>query len=197
MAALPNFAGETSRRRETFRDWGRPALRSPPCYAHRLATAGKPELRAFGEHRYGERAAVVKSEDWEGPELGACMNAASVCRSNETSRRRELLSFSHHAEVAALPVKQQEKLLDRAEAEGMSTRNLRAEVAQTRAALHSQELRDGSRRRLGSLERSRWTRRGRWKRFCGMCARTRSRATTHRTHAPRHEVLVFIPKLLL
>ena len=140
MAALPNFAGETSRRRETVRDWGRPALRSPPCYAHRLATAGKPELRAFGEHRYGERAAVVKSEDWEGPELGACMNAASVCRSNETSRRRELLSFSHHAEVAALPVKQQEKLLDRAEAEGMRTRNLRAEVAQTRAALHSQEV---------------------------------------------------------
>jgi hypothetical protein len=26
------------------------------------------------------------------------------------------LSFAHHAEVAALPVKQQEKLLDRAEA---------------------------------------------------------------------------------
>jgi hypothetical protein len=39
VAALPNFAGETSRRRETVRDWGRPALRSPPCYAHRLATA--------------------------------------------------------------------------------------------------------------------------------------------------------------
>jgi hypothetical protein len=192
VAALPNFAGETSRRRETVRDWGRPALRSPPCYAHRLATAGKPELRAFGEHRYGERAAVVESEDWEGPELGACMNAASVCRSIETSRRREVLSFSHHAEVAALPVKQQEKLLDRAEAEGMSTRNLRAEVAQTRAALHSQELSRRVTASLGSLERSRWTRRGRWKRFCGTCARTRSRATTRRTRAPRQSWFLFL-----
>jgi hypothetical protein len=31
------------------------------------------------------------------------MNAASVCRKFETSRRREDLTFKHHAEVAALP----------------------------------------------------------------------------------------------
>jgi hypothetical protein len=61
-------------------------------------------------------AAVVEAEDWEGPDFQTCANAASVCKAIETSRRREVLSFAHHAEVAALPVKQQEKLLDRAEA---------------------------------------------------------------------------------
>jgi hypothetical protein len=30
-------------------------------------------------------------------------NAASVCKAFETSRRREVLSFTHHAGVAALP----------------------------------------------------------------------------------------------
>jgi uncharacterized protein (UPF0335 family) len=77
---------------------------------------------------------------------GFCADAASVCKALETSRRREALSFTHHREVAALPVKQQEILLDRAEAEGMSTRKLRAEVAQTRAAIHSQELSRNRRR---------------------------------------------------
>jgi len=57
---------------------------------------------AFGEHRYGERAAIVKGEDWEGPKFGTCMNAASVCRRFETSRRHEALSFSMHQEIAPI-----------------------------------------------------------------------------------------------
>ncbi len=48
---------------------------------------------ASGEHRYGERAATVKSEEWDGPAFGTCMNAASVCRKFETSRRHEVVSF--------------------------------------------------------------------------------------------------------
>jgi hypothetical protein len=62
--------------------------------------------------RYGERKAIVEAEDWEGPDFQTCANAASVCRSFETSRRRELLSFRHHAEVAALPPDEADALLD-------------------------------------------------------------------------------------
>ena len=58
---------------------------------------------AFGEARYGQRKAVVQAEDWEGPAYQTCMDAASVCRGFETSRRREDFSFQHHREVAGLP----------------------------------------------------------------------------------------------
>ena len=58
---------------------------------------------AFGEKRYGARKAIVESPEWDGPSFQTCANAAAVCKAFETSRRREVLSFSHHAEVAALP----------------------------------------------------------------------------------------------
>jgi hypothetical protein len=53
------------------------------------------------------------------------MNAASVCRSFETSRRREALTFTHHLEVAALPPKEADMLLDKAEAESLPPQMLR------------------------------------------------------------------------
>ena len=49
------------------------------------------------------------------------MNASWVAGQIETSRRREVLSWGHHAEVAALPPAQQEKLLNEAEENGWST----------------------------------------------------------------------------
>jgi len=70
---------------------------------------------AFGEHRYGDRRALVTSEDWDGPNYFSCMNAASVCRAFTTSRRREVLSFGHHREVAGLPSEDADALLDWAE----------------------------------------------------------------------------------
>jgi hypothetical protein len=39
------------------------------------------------------------------------MNAAGVCRAFETSRRREDLSFQHHAEVASLAPAEADALL--------------------------------------------------------------------------------------
>ncbi len=91
---------------------------------------------AYG-HRYGDRKAMVVAEDWEGPAFDACMNAASVCRAFETSRRREVLSFKHHTEVAALPPTDADRLLDAAEAEEWSTRQLRAEVSKLRSRVGS------------------------------------------------------------
>src|SRR3984893_9259921 len=85
---------------------------------------------AFGEHRYGDRKAMIEDESWNGPGFQTCMNAGAVCKAIETSRRREALSFTHHSEVAALAPKQQDRFLDSAEAEGLSVMKLRAAIRQ-------------------------------------------------------------------
>ncbi len=66
----------------------------------------------FGESRYGERKAIVENEDWQGPSFQTCMNVGSVCKAFTTSRRREVLGFSHHVEVADLPSDEADALLD-------------------------------------------------------------------------------------
>jgi hypothetical protein len=82
---------------------------------------------AAGSHRYGARAQTA-GEGIFGREFQTLMNLASVCRAFETSRRREGLSFTHHSEVASLPPQKADRLLDRAEAEGWSVKDLRAEA---------------------------------------------------------------------
>lgn len=98
----------------------------------------------YGEQKYGERASAVK--DWDGPSFQSCQDAGWVCkkfprqiRSDgvETSRRREVLTFNHHKEVAALPPEEADELLDWAEeplrsgdpkARGRTIKELRMEV---------------------------------------------------------------------
>ena len=89
---------------------------------------------AAGTHRHGERAKAA-AEGIFGKDFGTLMNAASVCRAFETSRRREQLSWTHHAEVAALPTAEADALLDRAEQERLSTRDLRVETIKRKVAL--------------------------------------------------------------
>jgi hypothetical protein len=68
---------------------------------------------AYGNHHYGDRKALVESEDWEGPVFETCRNTAVVCRAFETSRRRDVLSFKHHAEVLSIEDAQvQDRFLD-------------------------------------------------------------------------------------
>ena len=57
----------------------------------------------------------------------SCRAAARVARDFETLRRRDLLSFQHHLEVAALPPDEAEALLDWCEEtlKPRSTRELR------------------------------------------------------------------------
>ena len=91
----------------------------------------------FGAHCYGGRVAIVQAEDWVGPSFETCQTYGWVCRAfAETSRRREVLAFSHHREVAALPKKQADQLLDLCLPEGTrprrSVRWLREEVRRWR-----------------------------------------------------------------
>jgi hypothetical protein len=93
---------------------------------------------SYGQRRYyGERAQRVRqllgSED-DGGLLQRFMNYAWVARRIEPSRRREDVSFSHHAEVAALEPPDQDRLLEQASANKWSVRRLRREACGLRAA---------------------------------------------------------------
>lgn len=73
---------------------------------------------------------------WTGLDYQTLRNYAWVARRFGLSRRRDTLSFGHHAEVAALPEPEQEFWLRKAEQIGWSTSKLRREV---RASLRERE----------------------------------------------------------
>lgn len=54
----------------------------------------------FGEHKYGEMYSQAVND--LGLDYKTCVNTAYVCRHVPKSRRRTDLSFTHHAEVAAI-----------------------------------------------------------------------------------------------
>jgi hypothetical protein len=84
----------------------------------------------YGNARYGER--YVPAARVTGYDLQSLRNMAYVAGRFEVPRRREALSFSHHAELAGLPADDQELWLDRAEASALSLRSLRSELRQAR-----------------------------------------------------------------
>jgi hypothetical protein len=81
----------------------------------------------FGESKYGE---VYKSAvDATGLKQKSCRNIASVCMEFELSRRRDNLSFKHHAEVQGLEPHEQDELLDEASTgKGLSCAEVRQRV---------------------------------------------------------------------
>jgi hypothetical protein len=66
---------------------------------------------AYADHRYGDRRQLVDGPDWNGPSYQTCMHMGTVARAFETCRRRQDLSFTHHAEVAGLPPAEADALL--------------------------------------------------------------------------------------
>jgi hypothetical protein len=98
---------------------------------------------AFGRKNYGQlyREGVAQT----GLEYQTLRNYTVVARAFEWSRRRENLSFQHHAEVSSLSREEQEHWLDRSVENGWSKSELRRQLrARTRdpseassgAALH-------------------------------------------------------------
>lgn len=84
----------------------------------------------FGQDKYPDRyrrAIAAAGLDYQ-----TLRNYAWVVRRFEVPRRRQRLSFQHHAEVASLPPVEQERWLDRAEAEGWSKSQLRKHVRSSR-----------------------------------------------------------------
>lgn len=83
------------------------------------------DLLKYREQRWGMYDDVVLET---GIELKTLQNYKSVSNSIESSRRREDLTFGHHAEVATLPEPKQIEFLTRASEEKLSVRELRQEI---------------------------------------------------------------------
>jgi DNA methylase len=84
---------------------------------------------AYGEHKYAQRKAATESGGLlEDLNFETAMNYGVVARAIETSRRREVLSFKHHTEVAALTPSQQDRWLALAERENLSAAMLRRAI---------------------------------------------------------------------
>lgn len=78
----------------------------------------------FGEKRYGEKHAQALPQK----EYATKAKAAWVANKVEFSRRRQSLSFSHHAEVAAFEPSEQDEWFDKAEANDWTREDLRREL---------------------------------------------------------------------
>ena len=83
----------------------------------------------YGQHQYGQRAkAAARNAFGRGYAFGTLMNCGYVAGRIETSRRREVLSFAHHYEVAKLDAEEQERWLDLAVRDKLSVKKLRAKI---------------------------------------------------------------------
>jgi hypothetical protein len=106
---------------------------------------------AFGKAKYGRRykAAIALT----GLDYQTLRNYAVVSRRFEMSRRRDTLSFQHHAEVCALPHDDQERWLDRAAEHGWSRQALRRRVRASMSCTPSPHL---FRLAVGEDQERRW-----------------------------------------
>ncbi len=106
----------------------------------------------WGRDRYADRYQFAISK--LGLDYQTLRNYAWVARKFDVSRRRDGLSFQHHAETAAMPPDQQDHWLDQAERFGWTRRQLRqrirgpAEPASTQRWTHLPQI-EVDRSRLG------------------------------------------------
>lgn len=80
----------------------------------------------FGKKYYSDR--YQRAIRGAGLSYQTLRNYAWVARRFDINRRRERLTFQHHAEVASLPTELQESLLDGAEQHNWTTKQLRKEI---------------------------------------------------------------------
>lgn len=93
----------------------------------------------YGASRWGEK--YSEAARITGYDVKTLRNIAYVARRFDLSRRRDKLTWSHHAEVAVLEPHEQDRWLDRALADHLSVADLRTELRSSHRA--SQET-DGN-----------------------------------------------------
>jgi hypothetical protein len=84
----------------------------------------------FGNVKFGERYA--RASRITAYDVQTLMNMVYVAKSFEISRRREILSWSHHETLAPLDADEQDLWLDRAIAQRLSVSDLRIELRAAR-----------------------------------------------------------------
>jgi hypothetical protein len=105
-------------------------------YGRKLGVMGRSagwwigDWLTYGNHVFGERYA--RASRITGYDAQTLMNMAYVASRFEVSRRRGKLSWSHHAEIAAMEPEEQDFWLERAEADRLSVRCLREGVRRER-----------------------------------------------------------------
>lgn len=87
----------------------------------------------YGNSKFGER--YSRAVKLTGYDVQSLMNMVYVASRFDISRRRENLSWSHHATVAGLDLEDQEYWLARAIADKLSVADLRVESRSSRRAL--------------------------------------------------------------
>ena len=92
----------------------------------------------YGNMKFGQR--YVRASRITGYDVQTLMNMVYVASAYAPAERRGNLSFSHHAEIAALPPDERERWLDLAETNRMSVRCLREEVRRARRLAAGEEL---------------------------------------------------------
>lgn len=100
----------------------------------------------YGKDHYSDR--YERGVRAAGLQYQTLRNYAWVSRRFEVKRRRAALSFQHHAEMASLPVEEQERWLDQAEQQGWSTKQLRRAMRLARGAEVGEASQAETRRRL-------------------------------------------------
>jgi hypothetical protein len=107
----------------------------------------------YGERTYGERyRSALDATQFDYQTL---RNVAWVARSFDMSRRRDALSFSHHAEVAGLSQAEQDLWLSRAQSGGWSRNELRRQLA-AHYRRHRQPRAGGLRLEISGGREQRW-----------------------------------------
>lgn len=112
-----------------LRDLNRPEWIS---VGHRLGRIGRcnqwwlGDWLRYGATKWGEKYADAARIT--GYDARSLANMASLAASFELSRRRDNLTWSHHAAVVGIPVEAQEQWLDRAMGERLSVSDLRVEL---------------------------------------------------------------------
>src|ERR687894_961264 len=105
-------------------------------YGRRLGVMGRSagwwigDWLTYGNHVFGERYA--RASRITGYDAQTLMNMAYVASRFEAPRRRGKLSWSHHAEIAAMEPDEQDHWLERAEADRLSVRCLREGIRRER-----------------------------------------------------------------
>jgi hypothetical protein len=104
----------------------------------------------YGTSRWGEK--YVEAARITGYDPRSLANMASIGSCFGLSRRRDNLTWSHHAAVAALEPGEQEEWLDRSTAERLSVSDLRSELRSARRGQGGQRPQSEGSRRQRSLE---------------------------------------------
>jgi hypothetical protein len=105
-------------------------------HGHRLGVIGRGagwwigDWVRYGNERFGER--YVRASRITGYDVQTLMNMVYVASRFEPHQRRESLSWSHHAELAAVDPGERERWLDLAETQRLSVRCLREEMRRAR-----------------------------------------------------------------